>query len=73
MVFWVALDPRMDGARAGPWRAAVFFLLATSGLALIFHVAWDEGSAGPDSHSFGQSYRDLLVLCHWYGDEWIEP
>ena len=66
-IFWVALDPRMDGARAGPWRsvfampllalprpdsanllcrAAVFFLLATSGLAPIFHVIWAEASYG---------------------------
>lgn len=20
LVFWIALDPRMDGPRAGPWR-----------------------------------------------------
>ncbi|KAF7181249.1 hypothetical protein CNMCM7691_000467 [Aspergillus felis] len=45
-IFWVALDPRMDGARAGPWRAAVFFLLATSGLAPVFHVVWTEASSG---------------------------
>ncbi|KAA8649468.1 uncharacterized protein ATNIH1004_002139 [Aspergillus tanneri] len=39
LVFRVALDPHMDGAHSGPWRALVFFLLAASGLAPIFHVA----------------------------------
>ncbi|KAE8354429.1 HlyIII-domain-containing protein [Aspergillus coremiiformis] len=46
MAFWVALDRRMDGARAGPWRATVFFFLAASGLAPICHVAWNEGWSG---------------------------
>ncbi|KAB8072368.1 hemolysin-III related-domain-containing protein [Aspergillus leporis] len=47
MPFWVALNPQMDGARAGPWRATLFILLATSGLAPIIHVAWAEGPPGP--------------------------
>ncbi|EIT82074.1 hemolysin-III related-domain-containing protein [Aspergillus flavus] len=47
MVFCITLDVGMDGARAGPWRATVFLLLAASDLAPIFHVGWNEASRSP--------------------------
>ncbi|PWY93122.1 HlyIII-domain-containing protein [Aspergillus sclerotioniger CBS 115572] len=46
MVFHITLDVAMDGAHASPQRATVFLLLAASGLAPIFHVAWSEGKCG---------------------------
>ncbi|KAA8642799.1 hemolysin-III family protein [Aspergillus tanneri] len=46
IVFWVILDPRMDGVHSGHLRATVFTLLATSGVAPILHVAAFEGAYG---------------------------
>ncbi|KAI9039418.1 hemolysin-III family protein [Aspergillus affinis] len=62
LVFWVALDPRMDGAHAGHWRAAVFLLLAASGLAPICHVSLLEGVAGLNKFPL----ETLSVTCTSY-------
>jgi adiponectin receptor len=52
---------RLDSAKL-LCRAAVFFLLATSGLAPIFHVAWAEGSSGLIRIPLGS----LTVTCSSY-------
>ncbi|QRD86233.1 hemolysin-III related-domain-containing protein [Aspergillus flavus] len=62
MVFCITLDVGMDGARAGPWRATVFLLLAASDLAPIFHVGWNEGKCG----LFRIPLDSLTVTCSSY-------
>ncbi|PLB52249.1 HlyIII-domain-containing protein [Aspergillus steynii IBT 23096] len=62
LVFWVTLDPRMDGVYAGHWRAAVFILLAASGLAPLCHVSLLEGVAGLEKFPL----ETLCVTCISY-------
>ncbi|OJJ96373.1 hypothetical protein ASPACDRAFT_34852 [Aspergillus aculeatus ATCC 16872] len=64
MVFSVLLDAGMDGARAGPWRATVFILLAASGFAPIFRVVFWAGEEPCGwSRIPGES---LIVTCSSY-------